>query len=122
MVPLARRVCTIGMCSLHHARGKGPIQASLEGVREGKEKDGLVLQEQRRDGARMIFWARATRGLRRPSLGQLAHLGLPVGEWVRTAVGKQSDRPPKREKDRVGRIRVAWLAGKAETQHPTFLT
>ena len=31
----------------------------------------------------MIFCARATRGLRRPSLGLLARLGVPVGGRVR---------------------------------------
>ncbi len=30
----------------------------------------------------MIFCARATRGLRRPSPGLLARLGVPVGGWV----------------------------------------
>ena len=32
----------------------------------------------------MIFCARATRGLRRPSLGLMARLGVPVGGRVRT--------------------------------------
>ena len=31
----------------------------------------------------MIFCARATRGLRRPSPGLLARLGVPVGGWVK---------------------------------------
>ena len=43
----------------------------------------------------MIFCARATRGLRRPSPGLMARLGVPVGGRVRKlrAVGDQSGQP-----------------------------
>jgi hypothetical protein len=42
-----------------------------------------VLPEQRRGWSLMIFCARATRGLRRPSTGLMARLGVPVGWRVR---------------------------------------
>jgi hypothetical protein len=44
---------------------------------------GPVLPEQRRGWSLMIFCARATRGLRRPSPGLMARLGVPVGGRVR---------------------------------------
>jgi len=52
----------------------------------------------------MIFCARATRGLRRPSLGLMARLGVPVGGWVRKlrAVEDQSTTiPEERTSERV---------------------
>ena len=39
----------------------------------------LLLAEQRRGWSLMISRARATRGLRRPSFGLMARLGVPVG-------------------------------------------
>ena len=60
MVPFARRVRTIRMCSLD-ARGEGPIQATL--LRNGEEK---ICEKE--DASLANLRARATRGLRRPSL------------------------------------------------------
>ena len=56
----------------------------------------------------MIFCARATRGLRRPSPGLMARLGVPVGGRVRKlrAVGDQSGHPPRRETSKLGRTIV----------------
>jgi hypothetical protein len=47
----------------------------------------------------MIFCARATRGLRRPSLGLMAHLGVPVGGRVEKFAQWKINQPPflKRE-------------------------
>jgi len=47
----------------------------------------------------MIFCARATRGLRRPSPGLMARLGVPVGGRVRKsrAVGDQSSLPSREQ-------------------------
>ena len=52
----------------------------------------FLLAGQRRGWSLMIFCARATRGLRRPSLGLMARLGVPVGGRVRMsrAVGDSS--------------------------------
>jgi len=52
---------------------------------EKKERPGApsLLAEQRRGWSLMIFFARATRGLGRPSLGLMARLGVPVGGRVR---------------------------------------
>jgi len=52
----------------------------------------------------MIFYARATRGLRRPSLGLMVRLGVPVGGRVRKlrAVEDQSAPIPGEE---VGKFR-----------------
>ena len=42
----------------------------------------------------MIFCARATRGLRRPSLGLMARLGVPVGGRVRRRTQCKINQPP----------------------------
>jgi len=54
----------------------------------------------------MTFCARATRGLRRPSLGPMARLGVPVGGRVRKlrAVGDQSDPIPEEITSELGEI------------------
>ena len=54
----------------------------------------------------MIFCARATRGLRRPSLGLMARLGVPVGGRVRRtrAVEDQSAPIPEEKASKIGRI------------------
>jgi hypothetical protein len=54
----------------------------------------------------MIFCARATRGLRRPSLGLLARLGVPVGGRVRKlrAVEDQSASIPEEITSELGGI------------------
>ena len=59
----------------------------------------------------MIFFARATRGLRRPSLGLMARLGVPVGGRVRKlrAVEDQSAPIPEEiASERGGRVRDSW--------------
>jgi hypothetical protein len=63
----------------------------------------------------MIFCARATRGLRRPSPGLMAHLGVPVGGRVkkRRAVEDQSAPIPEDissgpQKDGKGRGYPGW--------------
>jgi hypothetical protein len=52
----------------------------------------------------MIFCARATRGFRRPSLGLLARLGVPVGGRVRKlrAVEDQSAPIPEERTSKLG--------------------
>ena len=52
----------------------------------------------------MIFCARATRGLRRPSLGLMARLGVPVGGRVRKlrAVEDHSVSIPKEVTSKLG--------------------
>ena len=52
----------------------------------------------------MIFYARATRGLRRPSLGLMARLGVPVGGRVKTlrAVEDHSVPIPKEVTSKLG--------------------
>jgi hypothetical protein len=53
----------------------------------------------------MIFCARATRGLRRPSLGLMARLGVPVGGQVRrTRAVKDQSAPIHEENEQV------WMA------------
>ena len=66
----------------------------------GIARPSFLLAEQRREWSLMIFCARATRGLRRPSLGLLARLGVPVGGRVRKlrAVEDQSAPPLERNK------------------------
>ena len=56
----------------------------------------------------MIFCARATRGLRRPSPGLLARFGVPVGGRVRKlrAVDDQSAPIPEEIASELGRIIV----------------
>ena len=62
MVPLARRTRTVKLCSFD-ARGKGPIQATLL-YNQGGERE---ISEKKGDGL-LVSYARATRGLGRPSL------------------------------------------------------
>jgi hypothetical protein len=66
-----------------------PVQRRLK---EQAWKDG--------EGGLLIFCARATRGLRRPSPGLMAHLGVPMGGRVRKlcAVGDQAGHPPVKGK------------------------
>ena len=54
----------------------------------------------------MIFCARATRGLRKPSLGLMARLGVPVGGRVRKsrAVEDQSASIPEERKSELAGI------------------
>jgi len=68
-----------------------------EGIEKGRERRGWSL---------MIFCARATRGLRRPSLGLLARLGVPVGGRVRKLrAGEDQSAPiPEEITSEVGRI------------------
>ncbi len=56
-----------------------------------------------RDGL-IVFCARATRGLRRPSLGLMARLGVPVGGRVRRlrAVEDQSAPIPREKTSKLG--------------------
>jgi hypothetical protein len=53
----------------------------------------------------LVSRARATRGLRRPSPGLMARLGVPVGRRVRQlcAVGDQTGRPPGEKGYKLGR-------------------
>jgi hypothetical protein len=64
-----------------------------------------VLPEQRKGWSLMIFCARATRGLGRPSLGLMARLGVPVGGRVRKlrAVEDQSGPIPEDRTSKLGR-------------------
>jgi len=57
----------------------------------------------------MIFFARATRGLGRPSPGLMARLGVPVGGRVRKlrAVEDQSAPIPKERTNELGGIK--WM-------------
>ena len=68
----------------------------------------------------MIFCARATRGLRRPSRGLMARLGVPVGGRVRKsrAVEDQSAPNPRRENKRAGREMARQLAWSLCSQSP----
>jgi hypothetical protein len=56
-------------------------------------------------GNPFVSCARATRGLRKPSPGLLARLGVPVGGRVRKsrAVGDQSGHPFGKMTSRIGR-------------------
>jgi hypothetical protein len=62
--------------------------------------------EQGRGWSLMIFFARATRGLGRPSLGLMARLGVPVGGRVRKlrAVEDQSAPIPDEGTSELGGI------------------
>ena len=52
----------------------------------------------------MVSCARATRGLRRPSLGLMARLGVPVGgPGEKVARSGRPNRPPSKEKERQAR-------------------
>jgi hypothetical protein len=62
--------------------------------------------KQGRGWSLMIFCARATRGLRRPSPGLMARLGVPVGGRVRKlrAVEDQSAPIPEERMSKLGGI------------------
>jgi hypothetical protein len=65
----------------------------------------------------MIFCARATRGLRRPSSGLMARLGVPVGGEVRKlrAVDDQSASISEDITSEPGRIICGLVHGRSET-------
>jgi len=87
-VPLpARRTRTVKRCSFD-ARSKGqPGYASLsEWV--------IVVREMEEDGPWRSLFARATRGLPRPSYGLMARLGVPVGGRVRKRRAVGGHQPP----------------------------
>jgi hypothetical protein len=71
---------------------------------------GPVLQEQGREWSLMIFYARATRGLRRPSPGLMARLCVPVGGRVRKfrAVKDHSAPISRRERGSLEEGRDSW--------------
>jgi hypothetical protein len=69
----------------------------------------------------MTFRARATRGLRRPSHGLMARLGVPVGGWVRKlrAVEDQSAPIPEEIASELGRMGWAtWSSSCSRNAHP----